>query len=65
MPELPLEFEVYCQCGAGMCRNCSEGRRTNGRGVPYITIEPCERCLEAARDEGRREAEEEYEQTQI
>jgi len=52
MPELPLEFEVFCaKCGAGLCNNCTEGR-TPRRNVPYIRIEPCEKCLEKAREEG-------------
>ena len=52
MPELPLEFEVYCaNCGAGLCNNCTEGK-TPGRGVPCIEIEPCQKCIELAEDYG-------------
>jgi flavoprotein len=52
MPTLPMEFEVYCAtCGAGLCSNCTEGRTTN-RGMPFISVDPCEKCLDAARDEG-------------
>jgi hypothetical protein len=52
MPTLPLEFEVYCgKCGAGLCGNCTEGK-TPGRGAPLIKVDPCEKCLENAKDEG-------------
>lgn len=55
--EATVDFEVYCaKCGAGICGNCTEGRTTR-RSMPYIQVSPCETCLEAARDEGREEAE--------
>lgn len=58
MPELGLEFEVFCGgCGAGLCGNCTEGK-TRGRGMPFITVEPCEKCLEKAKEEGRSERDE-------
>jgi hypothetical protein len=31
--------------------------------MPQVTVEPCENCLEAARDEGRAEKESELEDT--
>jgi len=47
-----VDFEVFCaQCGAGLCNSCTEGRTPN-RGVPYIQVEPCEKCIENARGEG-------------
>lgn len=52
-----LEFEVYCSCGEGLCNQVTEGR-TRGRGMPFITIEPCPHCIEVAKDEAR-EGEEE------
>lgn len=51
MPALELEFEVYCACGEGLCQQTTEGR-TRGRGMPFITVTPCEKCMERARDEG-------------
>jgi len=41
-----LEFEVYCECGAGLCR------QTRVKGDRVI-VEPCAQCLEAARDKGK------------
>lgn len=51
MPELAFEFEVYCPCGTGLCNQTIEGR-TPGRGMPFITVEPCSDCIARARDEG-------------
>lgn len=49
MPVLELEFEVYCSCGNGLC-NCSvEGKNRHSQ---YITVEPCEKCLEQQYDKG-------------
>lgn len=47
-----FEFEVFCQrCGAGLCNQSSTGN-TPGRGMPYVRVEPCEKCLEREYDEG-------------
>lgn len=63
MPEVEVEvtttvtaeFEVFCaKCGAGLCGNCTSGY-TRGRGHPYIQIEPCERCLTDAYENGKSE----------
>ena len=43
-----VEFEVWCSCGEGLCRQTK-----NVRGG--VEVEPCEKCLEAAREEGRDE----------
>jgi hypothetical protein len=52
MPELSFEFEVFCErCGAGLCHNCTEGR-TPGRGMPFIRVSPCEKCMDDAYDKG-------------
>ena len=51
MPTLELEFEVYCTCGEGLCRQTQEGR-TSGRGMPFITVGPCEECLAKVHQEG-------------
>jgi hypothetical protein len=52
MPELGLEFEVFCAvCGDGLCSNCDEGK-TKGRGMPFIRIRPCETCMNKSREDG-------------
>jgi len=40
-----IEFEVWCSCGAGLCNQTKDVRGG-------IQVEPCENCLEKARDEG-------------
>ena len=48
MTEIKVDLEAWCQrCGAGLCSNIT-ARKQAGR----ISIEPCEKCLENARDEG-------------
>ena len=55
MPLLEMEFEVFCgSCGAGICGNCTEGT-TKGRGMPYISVDPCQDCLDKAKEEGKDE----------
>lgn len=50
--EVDGEFEVYCaKCGTGLCNNCTEGT-TRSRGMPYISVEPCEKCLSEAEGQG-------------
>jgi len=39
-----IEIEVWCSCGYGLCR------QTKIRGCA-VTVEPCEDCLDKARDE--------------
>lgn len=52
MPSLELEFEVFCgRCGDGLCNNTRESA-SKGRRFPSIQVDPCERCLERAKDEG-------------
>jgi hypothetical protein len=55
-----IEFEVYCECGEGLCNQTTVDDR---RGL-RITIEPCEACLEKAADAAREEAEVETAQAQ-
>lgn len=57
MPD--ISFEAYCnKCGAGLCQNISVD--SGYRGVK-ISIDPCDRCLEEAKEEGREEIREEQE----
>ena len=52
MPLIEVEIEVYCaRCGEGLC-NQTEATHTFRRDQPAFRVQPCERCLEAARDEG-------------
>lgn len=55
-----IDFEVFCSCGNGLCNQTTV---EYNRGVPYITIKPCDRCLEKAvskgYDEGRADGYEE------
>lgn len=46
-----VEFEVYCSCGAHLC-NQSTGDNTKGRGYPFVTVEPCSKCLDEKYVEG-------------
>jgi len=50
-----VDFEVFCaKCGAGLCSQ-STGGNTTRRRQPYVSVEPCERCLEAEYDKGHTE----------
>lgn len=42
--EVKIPFEVWCECGAGLCRKTSV-RDQN------VTVEPCARCLDLAAGE--------------
>lgn len=61
MPEVEVNIELYCSCGAGICNNATAG--TDGRGNPQFAIEPCSVCLDEAEvkghDEGYASAQEE------
>ena len=43
-----IEFEVWCSCGNGLCNKSTEVRGG-------ISVEPCEKCLGVAREDGRQE----------
>ena len=49
MPTFEVEFEVFCSCGEGLC---SQSEGSSGRGGPRVTVEPCEKCKDAAYEEG-------------
>jgi hypothetical protein len=49
MPEMIVEFEVYCSCGNGICSNASVKLTKYGN---IVTIGPCEKCIEAAKEDG-------------
>ena len=54
MPSFELEFEVFCTCGKGLCPQASTGE-TPGRRMPYVTVAPCEDCLDNAKTDGHEE----------
>jgi len=49
MPEISIDIEIFCSCGAGLCNKSSDSSR---RGHPSFTVEPCEKCLAKYYDEG-------------
>lgn len=56
--EITLSFEAYCDgCGGGMCGNV-QTRKSHRRSLDQITIEPCEKCLENARNDAADKREE-------
>ena len=57
MPEVnaTITWEIWCaKCGAPLCGNVSV-RRHSRFDENRFNIEPCEKCLDAARDEGYEE----------
>jgi hypothetical protein len=51
MPELSVEFEVFCgTCKNGLC-NKTEVRSSLRRSMPQITVEVCDRCMGEKDDE--------------
>ncbi len=58
-PSIEVDIEVFCgRCGTGLCQNSSSGR-TSGRQQPYFNVDPCEKCLDEAKQEGYEEREKE------
>lgn len=52
MPDVTIEVEVYCEsCGEGLC-NQTTFCETYHRRCPSFRVEPCQRCLDAAKREG-------------
>jgi Zn-finger protein len=49
-----VDFEVFCSCGNGMCRE-TETRESRSRHYPQAVVEPCPKCLQAAKEEGAEE----------
>lgn len=65
MPDVTINIEVYCaRCGEGLC-NQTEFTRTRGRGEPCFRVEPCERCMDAAYEEGYRKGMSEWENRRL
>lgn len=49
MKHLSMEFEIWCQCGNGLCRQSSLKDTS-------FTVEPCADCLKEAYEKGKAEA---------
>ena len=47
MPTLEIEFDVICSCGEDL--TSTEERRGSSQ---YITVEPCEKCLDQSYSDG-------------
>ena len=74
MPEITVKLEIFCaKCGAALNDQTTERKRNRyiTDELPTFEVEPCEKCLEEAKDEafnsgkdegyeeGKREKEEE------
>jgi hypothetical protein len=52
-----VDFEVFCgTCGMGLC-NQSNTRESRSRRYAQVAVDVCQNCLEEAREEIRRELE--------
>ena len=51
MPGIEVEIEIWCSCGEGLCNQTTLHR--TGRG---FEVEPCEKCLSQAKQDGYEEA---------
>lgn len=50
---IDINFSVYCgNCGAGLCE---ESKVSYEYSQPAVYVNPCERCLEDARNESYKE----------
>lgn len=56
-----VEIEVFCaKCGEGLCNQSRSGNTTR-RGMPFIEVEPREKCLDQKNDEGYNKGYDDYE----
>ena len=52
MPEMEVEFEVWCgTCGDGLC-NQTDVKPPPSGACWSVTVAACENCLERAKEEG-------------
>ncbi len=49
-----IEVEIWCSCGEGLCNKSDiTTRNSHYCGEKHsITVEPCQKCLDKARDDG-------------
>jgi len=52
MPILEVEFDVYCSCGNLLSKQTEVDQPRDKTGFPQIIVEPCERCLDKANEDG-------------
>ncbi len=55
MPEIRIDAEVYCSCGAGLCNQTTveSSHFHSSRGVVgTIVVEPCKKCLQELFNDG-------------
>lgn len=50
MSEITVDIVVECSCGNNLSGQAAGG--SDYKGNPVITVEPCEKCMERARNEG-------------
>jgi hypothetical protein len=48
MPEINIDIDLWCSCGAGLCNQSSVA----GRGQGFV-VEPCENCLDKQYEQGK------------
>lgn len=48
MADVTIDVDVYCTCGNVLQAESKEGYH----GAKEFHVEPCEKCLDAAKDEG-------------
>lgn len=56
MAEVTIEFNVYCSCGAELVTEVTDASNYN-RWQTSVSVEPCEKCMDAAEEKGFREGE--------
>ena len=57
MAEITVEFNVYCSCGAELDTDVTDASVHN-RWQTSVSVEPCERCMDAAEEKGFAKGEE-------
>ena len=52
MPAIEVDIEIFCAgCGAGLCKQAT-ATRTAYKQQPAFQVEPCETCLDVAKQQG-------------
>lgn len=53
MPEITIEFDMYCaKCGKGLCNQTEVCPPSHSKSGISVHVEPCERCIDEALDQG-------------
>lgn len=56
MPEMTIDFSVYCSCGEGLCRLTAVKQDRTGISV---IVDPCPRCLKLSYEDGYEDSQKE------